>query len=138
MSNLFKHYTDVVDRYDRQYQKLFGPHRTHVVHYIIDQVIGSQKSGLTICDIGGGTGSTLEMLKAALDQNNTYIIVEPSGEMLALAKLRKQPPDLLIQASAEEFVRRHDFDNAIDIMLCQEMIHHVNPLALFLKALIPC
>ena len=89
MTELVNHYKSIVDRYDRQYQQLFGQ-RTQVIQHIIQYTECDKKTGLTISDIGGGTGAALEQLKDTLGSNNTYILVEPYAEMIDQAKTRSE------------------------------------------------
>lgn len=131
-SSLAQHYETIGSRYDRQYKKLFGKNREKTVQIIAQMIMKLSSSPKKIVDIGGGTGTTIELLKDLIGPQHTFILVEPYRSMYDQAMLKKNKPDLLIPVSAQEFVQNSQYINSIDVIIAQEMIAHVeNPKTFF-------
>lgn len=135
-SRLSEHYREVSNRYDKLYEKLFGSNREkvakHLSKIIMKSLVLTSDSSKTIADIGGGTGKTIDLLKRFIGTQHKFILVEPNKSMSDQAMLLKNKPDLLIPSSAQHFVRQPSITNTIDVIIAQEMIHHVsNPQAFF-------
>lgn len=128
MQDVAKHYDAVGQRYDRLYQKVFGTNKKAVVRWLSDLAIGRRAGPLVIADIGGGTGQTIEELRALQPPDRRYILVEPFAKMADVAMKRKGRPDLFLHETAEVFAANSAYTGKIDVLICQEVIHHVKHL----------
>lgn len=130
---LSKHYSTVSSRYDRLYEMLFGENQREVTRYLSDKLIGSQHQFLSVADIGGGTGLTIEMLKSLQPKERRFVLVEPYAQMAEIALQRASPPDAIFAVSAEEFADDPSQSGQYDVLICKEMIHHVAALEEFFE-----
>ena len=129
---LKQHYHEIGSSYDRLYHTLFGGSRQEVTEFIAGKLKKSAEKK-TIVDIGGGTGETIERLKKITGSSDTFILVEPYSSMSAQALNRQGKPNLILNASAEEFVSQTTYWNGVDLLICQEMIHLVPDLKVFFQ-----
>lgn len=121
---------------DSNEQKLLNDYAQLASHYDTDNppvwqevrdLLQSLKSGVSVLDIGCGTGR----VRAVLPDNINYTGLDNSPELLAVAR-RRHPRDKFIQADA----RVLPFDNHIfDAVLLIAVVHHFTAKADRLKVL---
>eukprot|EP00927_Polykrikos_kofoidii_P002291 TRINITY_DN10882_c0_g2_i4.p1 TRINITY_DN10882_c0_g2~~TRINITY_DN10882_c0_g2_i4.p1 ORF type:complete len:270 (-),score=48.93 TRINITY_DN10882_c0_g2_i4:61-870(-) len=81
--------------------------------------------GTNIIDIGAGTGGFTHQLVKKLvamgDLEPSVVAVEPSGSMLAQARVLPEPRPSLMQADIKEIISS---DIKCDVILLKEVVHH--------------
>ncbi len=149
------HYEVHAGLYDSFYEQLFGPNRGMVAEHLFDIINGldavKHKKEHVLADIGGGTGDTISRLKELFKKHNPFsvadpvgslhaILVEPFAPMMEKAKSKTYQPNAMIQQNADEFAADRASNErmsiaGIDVVLCQEMIHHVKDLPAFFRGI---
>lgn len=87
--------------------------------------LGGMRSGLTILDLGAGTGRFSTMLADAFDAR--VVAVEPSEKMRAEAERGSAHPRVLYRAGAADVIPA--VDGEFDFAFLSMVIHHVPDLA---------
>lgn len=87
----------------------------------------------TIVDIGGGTGDTISKIKQGYSWACRVhcTLVEPHAKLAEQAIDMTYPPDTVICMSAEKYVMQA-CPASVDVIICQQMIHHIDGLDSFL------
>lgn len=112
---VLREYAKLADAYERKW--------SHYVRATAEQTLARTvfDPGMSVLDVGCGTGELLHRLKRS-HRGGLLAGVDPSGEMLALARRRLPPEVILLRAWAE----RIPFpDRQFDLVISCNMFHYI-------------
>jgi len=90
---------------------------------LISNINGTARKQIKILDVGCGSGTYLEWFVTQGFKSENMYGIEPSREMLKIARERSKSKSKLIQGKAQSLPYPNDTFN---IILCCQVLHHIN------------
>ncbi len=98
---------------------------------ITDEVMMNVKGGMSILDVGCGTGKLVSKIDKKIEGGN-LVGLDISGDMIKHAKSKAFTGNNKVDFIADDFMK-HDFNDKFDIIIFSYVLHHMSDPAQALK-----